>query len=354
MNLKQNEFSENENLSYVFDPSYITPNKLYWAIFKSIPKNLSIDQLDITKVREWLQTEFKDEILSEYSEQYYSHEKKKNLYGEHYVLLKNGLLLELYSQRVRLIFDVSFESKAYEFQHELLQFKNKRKRATKIYLITHSKGGFDKVSVELKKPKIDLGKHYNDDFKAIHKRIVSNLKKENRQGLYLFYGQPGTGKSTYIKYLIQQQNKDVIFVSPKLATELDNVAFTQFLLQNKNTILVIEDAEELLVSRDSEYNSGLSFILNLTDGLLGESLGIQIIATFNTNIQNIDKALLRKGRLTEIYEFKALSLEKTNALLKSLGKDVELSIGQPLSEIFHFNEKQEKSTEMRKVIGFGS
>jgi hypothetical protein len=53
--------------------------------------------------------------------------------------------------------------------------------------------------------------------------------------------------------------------------------------------------------------------------LLGESLGIQIIATFNTHISNIDKALLRKGRLIGLYEFKPLSMDKSKVLLEENG-----------------------------------
>ena len=86
----------------------------------------------------------------------------------------------------------------------------------------------------------------------------------------------------------------------------------------KITFLVIEDAEELIVSRENNQNSHLSFLLNLTDGILADSLGIQIIATFNTDIKNIDKALLRKGRLTSIYEFKELEFSKVNALFEHL------------------------------------
>ena len=94
---------------------------------------------------------------------------------------------------------------------------------------------------------------------------------------------------------------------------------TRYLISNSNSILVIEDAEELIVSRDQKRNSNLAMILNMTDGILGESLGIQIIATFNTDLKNIDPALKRKGRLKSSYEFKPLESEKANQLLKNEG-----------------------------------
>lgn len=39
-------------------------------------------------------------------------------------------------------------------------------------------------------------------------------------------------------------------------------------MSNPNSVLVIEDAEELIVSRDSQQNSNLAMILNHTDGIL--------------------------------------------------------------------------------------
>ena len=115
--------------------------------------------------------------------------------------------------------------------------------------------------------------------------MVKQLNKKDTNGFYLFHGQSGTGKSTYIKYLIHQLKKKVIFISPKMAGELDNLSMTPFLLENRNSVLVIEYTEELITSRDEVQNSNLTMLLNLTDGLLGESLGIQIIATFNTDVK---------------------------------------------------------------------
>jgi ATP-dependent 26S proteasome regulatory subunit len=128
------------------------------------------------------------------------------------------------------------------------------------------------------------------------------------------------------------------------------------LIENANTIFVIEDAEDLLVSRDQFKNSSISMLLNLTDGLLGESLGIQIIATFNTHISNIDKALLRKGRLIGLYEFKALSIDKSKKLLEENGI-INTEIKQPMTLADSYNTEQNEftiNTNKRASIGFAS
>ena len=149
------------------------------------------------------------------------------------------------------------------------------------------------------------------------------------------------------------QDEEVIFLSPKMAANLDNMAFTEFLLDNPNIILVIEDAEELIVSRNNHGNSHLSFLLNLTDGLIADSLGIQIIATFNTDVKNIDKALLRKGRLTAIYEFKELTAKKANELSKHLGLEYFDAL-QPMSlaDIFNYKEANFSIGTEKVKIGF--
>lgn len=120
------------------------------------------------------------------------------------------------------------------------------------------------------------------------------------------------------------------------------------------TVLVIEDAEELITSRQEVRNSNLSILLNLTDGLLGESLGIQIIATFNTDVKNIDKALLRKGRLSTIYEFKPLVIERTNTLLNKLGNNIEVAHYLSITNIFNFDKDNHYILKLQKAIGFGN
>jgi ATP-dependent 26S proteasome regulatory subunit len=187
----------------------------------------------------------------------------------------------------------------------------------------------------------------------MNKNLIKTLNKLQQSGLVLFHGIPGTGKSTYIKYLIYQVKKEVIFLPPRIAAGMDSPDFTQFLVQHPNTIFVIEDAEELIMNQQGNRNSGMSMLLNLSDGLLGEGLGIQFIATFNTNVENIDPALLRKGRLNNLYEFKALETEKAKALAAKVSK-IELSISIPmtLAELYNSDSDEQTYHKKRNPIGF--
>lgn len=142
-------------------------------------------------------------------------------------------------------------------------------------------------------------------------------------------------------------------MSPKLAGNLDAPELMSFLIRNSKSVIVIEDAEELITARDSGRNSSISTLLNLTDGLLGECLNIQVIATFNTQIANIDKALLRKGRLQTLYEFKELSIVKSNALLQEIGvTNYYTNKAMTLAEIYNTKEEAYQFKNERTAIGF--
>lgn len=199
--------------------------------------------------------------------------------------------------------------------------------------------------------KLDIGTNYNDDFQEVDHTIQEALSNNN-SGLILLHGIPGTGKTTYIKHLIGiHPDQEFIFVPNEFVQELIQPSFVSFLLTKMNAILIIEDAEKIILSRDIGHNdSVVSTILQLTDGLLSDYLNIKVICTFNTSLHNIDQALLRKGRLLAFYEFGKLSLVKTNHLLKSLNQETS-NTEMTLADIY-YNEKKGFTNE-KKSIGFG-
>jgi len=192
---------------------------------------------------------------------------------------------------------------------------------------------------------------YNDDFTEVDELISASMNKKE-SGMILLHGEPGTGKTTYIKHLISKfKGKRFIFIQNDFVRELLKPSFIAFLLQNKDAILIIEDAEKVVVAREnSSDESVVSTLLQLTDGLFSDFLNIKIISTFNTNLDRIDKALLRKGRMIAKYNFTPLSAEKTAALAKKLGHD-DITGSLTLADIFGY-DKQNFSNSTKKGIGF--
>ena len=335
---------------------YIDCARMYFSYFQKVPMIKSIGRLQTSKLTKWLETEWESNIISKHSKEEYNWRENKLEYDDVFYLLDSGILINVLASSVLILYCTEQETAATEILNLFTKFVYKKRKTQEISLVVNSRQGLSTTSIKIKKPMVDFGVHYNDDLLPVHQKIMRTLKEKNKSGLYLFHGLPGTGKSTYIRYLTRSISKKVIFISPRLAGNMDTPDVTTLLIDNANSVFVIEDAEELLVSRDMGRNSGISTLLNLTDGLLGESLGIQIIATFNTDLKNIDKALLRKGRLIALYDFKALSVERSSALLKQTGcKDYPVNGPMTLAEIF--NAKEEgyafAKTE-RPKIGFYS
>ena len=212
--------------------------------------------------------------------------------------------------------------------------------------------GIDTKSLQISKPKLNIEDNYNDDFKEIHQTIIKRLSRKNDKGLVLLHGKPGTGKTSYIRYLISTLKKDVIFLPPNMAGAITNPDLISILIDNSNSIFVIEDAENIVVDREKDGNSPVSALLNISDGLLSDCLNSQVICSFNTDISKVDSALMRKGRLSAKYEFKELEVEKAKMLSKKLGFTSICTTPMTLTAIYNQDDKDFQQIKRHNPIGF--
>lgn len=188
-----------------------------------------------------------------------------------------------------------------------------------LYKIAQTSAGFCLQKSHIKDvPNFSIERQYNDDFAHEDEKIRKFIESEDKSGLVILHGEKGTGKTTYIRNIISSYpNKKFVFVTPDLVTLLGSPSFTSFINTLNNHIIILEDCENVIRDRRTTgANSAVSTLLNMTDGLLADDLGIKFICTFNEDIKDIDSALMRKGRLICKYEFKPLTVEKTNALLE--------------------------------------
>ncbi|TAG85037.1 MAG: AAA family ATPase, partial [Bacteroidetes bacterium] len=190
----------------------------------------------------------------------------------------------------------------------------------KIFLLYETGNYLYLQDFEVRPNKLEIKTHYNDDFLPIHEKIIKRLNTENDKGLVLLHGEPGTGKTSYIRHLTSLINKKMIYIPSEYADKIASPHFLPLMISNPNSVLIIEDAENIVEAREGGIrNAAVSSLLNVADGLLSDCLNLQIICTFNTHLDNIDKALLRKGRLIANYQFKELETEKAQNLSDKLG-----------------------------------
>ena len=244
--------------------------------------------------------------------------------------------------------------------HELLTVKDEK---STLYTIGHSQyGGYMLESVKVPPPKFwDINLLYNDNFKEPYEKLEKAMTQERSSGIIILNGEPGCGKTNLLRQMMNTgTQRKVVYIPPDKFRYMSDPSFTAFLQkQLKNSIVILEDAETLLLDRDHPKSDmmSLSTLLNMSDGLLADELNCVYIATFNTHIDKIDAAIKRKGRLIFQYEFSKLGKEKAIKLAEALGKDPSaITTDLALTEIFNLGDKVDYSTSKKVTpkIGFNS
>lgn len=207
-----------------------------------------------------------------------------------------------------------------------------------VYWVSNGQQGFGASKLTLRDGKFNINTHYNDDFNYDK---VNNFINSKDSGLVILHGIPGTGKTYVLRNLAQENPKKKFYFMDKSTFEyISSDTLINFLFSNsvKDSVFVLEDCEILLSDRMNTGNHLLSTILNLSDGILGDGLNIKFICTFNADINKLDEAILRKGRLKYKYEFKELTPEKTQELAKELGKSIPEGESLTVGDIYNWEE----------------
>lgn len=221
-----------------------------------------------------------------------------------------------------------------------------------VSILLKTEYGLDSTPCDVKLPKdLDLDANYGEGFKEKTTALETLLNK-GESGLVLFHGAAGTGKSTFIKYLSTKSNREFIYIPVGMVGLLAAPDMLGFLTSKKGCVLVLEDAEKAVRSREDGDNGDITAtILNMTDGILGNILNIAIIATYNASRETVDKALLRKGRLTFEHEFGPLSAADADRLLAHLGQPKQ-GKSMTLAEIYYLETDNGHREKERRTMGF--
>lgn len=172
---------------------------------------------------------------------------------------------------------------------------------------------------------------------------------QSSASILVLIGPPGTGKTTFIRGLLQHtESSAMVTYDPAILAK--DYMFAQFLDGDRN-ILVLEDADNFLTSR-AEGNDIMHKFLNVGDGLITMKNKKIIFSTNLPSLNSVDPALIRPGRCYDVLKFNLLDFNQSKTLANKLNipfNEENKENSYTLAEIFH---KKIKNAKIGKKIGF--
>jgi hypothetical protein len=176
-------------------------------------------------------------------------------------------------------------------------------------------------------------------------KYIDNFLK-SKSSILVLIGQPGTGKSSFIRYILSRMDKKA-YLTYNHEIFKNDLMFSKFVTNSTSGAFVIEDADVLLKSRESG-NELMQKFLQLGEGVIKLNGKKLIFSTNLPSTKDIDEALIRKGRCHDVLEFRPLTFEEANRACEDL-KLEKLTDNREykLTEIFNRDKVKEQ-----KKVGF--
>jgi hypothetical protein len=157
-------------------------------------------------------------------------------------------------------------------------------------------------------------------------------RPDGRGQLILWYGEPGTGKTYSLRALGWQWREWCSFnyiTDPELFFGQPDYML-RVILEDDNDdedlqkwkLLVLEDTGELLAAdAKAQTGQGLSRLLNVVDGIIGQGLRVIVLVTTNDDLRQLHPAVSRPGRCLAKVQFAPFTPHEAGEWLARNGVD---------------------------------
>jgi hypothetical protein len=203
---------------------------------------------------------------------------------------------------------------------------------------------------------------YGEESATWEPQLIATMKARET-GTLIFRGPPGTGKTTFIRHLIGKLRRTHRFYYLPVTQEelLTSPQMVEFWVDENRRhagltkVVILEDAEALLEDVGTGRKGAVANLLNISDGLLGELLKVQLLCTINCEVERLDAAIVRPGRLIGYREFPRLSPAHAQRIAAKHGLTIPTMPDYGLSDIFSTKLADgPKLVAQKRVIGFGA
>ena len=207
----------------------------------------------------------------------------------------------------------------------------------------------------------ELDLHYGEGFTEWSEKFTASLPES---GLSILQGAPGTGKTSYLRHLICKnwETHRFYYIPVESFHLLSSSTLPNIWNQEERNypkaikVIILEDAERLLLEREGQLGGETASLLNLTDGFIGDLVRVHLVCTVNSDLSKVDEALMRPGRQKFFKEFKKLEWTEAKTLAEHLDIGLSEERTYTLAEIFNLNDTKRAGEDQfqkeEKKIGF--
>jgi hypothetical protein len=209
----------------------------------------------------------------------------------------------------------------------------------------------------------EIERNYSQHVRSELRGLAKGFRPGVDGRLLLWHGHPGSGKTWALRALASEWRDwcrlryvsdperllndpgylvDLIHTRPGLRQDGDDWR-----------LVVLEDTGELLAADAKERSGqGLSRLLNVVDGLLGESSQAFFLVTTNEDLRSIHPAVARPGRCGHVLEFEALQPEEASLWLAANDSPATVAVPATLAELFAIRDGKNVTLTRRRPVGF--